>query len=43
MPLIGFLDAHDERMPATIDAIRDPLVRDGLVYRWQGDANGFVR
>jgi GH15 family glucan-1,4-alpha-glucosidase len=42
MPLIGFIDADDERMLATIRAIQAGLVRDGLVYRWDGDANGFV-
>ncbi|HVL97839.1 MAG TPA: glycoside hydrolase family 15 protein [Egibacteraceae bacterium] len=42
MPLVGFLDARDERMRATIRAIQRELTRDGLVYRWDGDANGFV-
>jgi GH15 family glucan-1,4-alpha-glucosidase len=42
MPLIGFLDAADERMFATIRAIQRDLGVDGLVYRWDGDANGFV-
>ncbi len=42
MPLIGFIDADDERMLATIRAIQAGLMRDGLVYRWGGDANGFV-
>lgn len=42
MPLIGFIDADDDRMLATIRAIQRTLVRDGLVYRWDGDANGFV-
>ncbi|MGI8875277.1 MAG: glycoside hydrolase family 15 protein [Egibacteraceae bacterium] len=43
MPLVGFIDAADERMLATIRAIQRTLVRDGLLYRWDGDANGFVR
>lgn len=42
MPLVGFLDADDDRMLSTIRAVQDTLVRDGLVYRWDGDANGFV-
>ena len=42
MPLIGFIEADDPRMLATIDAICADLARDGLVYRWHEDANGFV-
>ena len=42
MPLVGFIAADEERMLATIRAIQHTLVRDGLVYRWDGDANGFV-
>lgn len=42
MPLVGFIDADDERMFATIRSIQRGLVRDGLVYRWEDDANGFV-
>jgi hypothetical protein len=29
-------------MLATIDAVQRQLVRDGLVFRWDGDTNGFV-
>jgi GH15 family glucan-1,4-alpha-glucosidase len=42
MPLVGFIDADDERMFATVRAVQRGLTRDGLVYRWNGDANGFV-
>jgi GH15 family glucan-1,4-alpha-glucosidase len=42
LPLVGFLPADDDRMRATIDAVEQHLVRDGLVYRWDGDTNGFV-
>ena len=42
LPLVGFLPATDERMRATIHLIEDHLARDGLVYRWDGDTNGFV-
>lgn len=42
LPLVGFLPAHDERMAATIAAVERNLVRNGLVYRWEGDTNGFV-
>jgi GH15 family glucan-1,4-alpha-glucosidase len=42
MPLVGFIGADDERMFATIRAVQRGLTREGLVYRWKGDANGFV-
>jgi GH15 family glucan-1,4-alpha-glucosidase len=42
LPLVGFIPADDERMLSTIGAIERQLVRDGLVYRWDGDTNGFV-
>ncbi|MBA2326203.1 MAG: glycoside hydrolase family 15 protein [Actinobacteria bacterium] len=42
LPLVDFLPADDERMLATIDAVQRQLVRDGLVFRWDGDTNGFV-
>ncbi|MBW3573735.1 MAG: glycoside hydrolase family 15 protein [Actinobacteria bacterium] len=42
LPLVGFMPADDERMVSTIGAIERQLVRDGLVYRWEGDTNGFV-
>ncbi len=36
MPIMGFLDARDERMLATIRAIDRDLGTDGLVKRWTG-------
>jgi len=42
MPLVGFLEADDPRMRATIDAVRDRLTSGPLVHRWDGDANGFL-
>jgi GH15 family glucan-1,4-alpha-glucosidase len=42
LPLVGFIDAGDDRMRSTIRAIERHLARDGLVYRWDGDTNGFV-
>jgi GH15 family glucan-1,4-alpha-glucosidase len=42
LPLVRFLPADDERMRATIAAVENGLLRDGLVYRWDGDTNGFV-
>lgn len=37
-----FVAADDDRMLATIHTVEDLLVRDGLVYRWDGDTNGVV-
>ncbi len=42
LPLVGFLDATDDRMRSTITAVEHHLLNDGLVYRWHGDTNGFV-
>lgn len=42
LPLIGFLPADDDRMLATIRAVERGLVRNDLVYRWEGDTNGLV-
>jgi GH15 family glucan-1,4-alpha-glucosidase len=42
LPLVGFVDASDPQMRATIDAVERELGADGLVYRWDGDTNGFV-
>jgi GH15 family glucan-1,4-alpha-glucosidase len=42
LPLVGFIEADDDRMRATIEAVEQRLVREGLVYRWDGDTNGFV-
>lgn len=42
LPLVGFIDATDERMRATIRAIEERLRVDGLVRRWDGEPNGFL-
>lgn len=42
LPLVGFLPAGDPRMRATIDVVEKKLAYRGLVYRWEGDTNGFV-
>jgi GH15 family glucan-1,4-alpha-glucosidase len=42
MPLVGFIDASDERMVATAEAIRRELTVDGLVMRYQPKADGGV-
>lgn len=44
MPIFGFVDAGDERMLATIDAVERDLARDGLVQRWTGagDEGAFI-
>ncbi|MBW3607383.1 MAG: glycoside hydrolase family 15 protein, partial [Actinobacteria bacterium] len=44
MPILGFVDAADERMLATIDAVERELARDGLVQRWTGagDEGAFI-
>ena len=44
MPILGFVDAGDERMLATIDAVERELSRDGLVQRWTdaGDEGAFI-
>ena len=45
MPIMGLVDADDERMRATIDAIEEELAEDGLVRRWTGtseDEGAFV-
>jgi GH15 family glucan-1,4-alpha-glucosidase len=42
LPLLGFLPADDERMVATIDAVRRDLTDGWLVYRWKGDSNPFL-
>jgi GH15 family glucan-1,4-alpha-glucosidase len=38
IPLVGFLPATDERVAATVDAIRRDLLRDGFVERYRADA-----
>ncbi len=42
LPLVGFLDARDERMWATIEAIERELGDIGLVRRWPDDPMGFL-
>ena len=37
MPILGFLDADDERMRSTIEAIARDLTEDGLVLRYRND------
>ena len=34
IPLVGFLPARDARVRATIDAVREDLMRDGVVLRY---------
>jgi GH15 family glucan-1,4-alpha-glucosidase len=36
MPIVGFLDASDERFVSTVEAIRRELTVDGLVLRYRG-------
>jgi GH15 family glucan-1,4-alpha-glucosidase len=42
LPVVGFLDARDERMWATIEAIERELGDVGLVRRWPSDPMGFL-
>jgi GH15 family glucan-1,4-alpha-glucosidase len=42
MPLVGFIDACDERMVATAEAIRRELTVDGLVQRYRPHRDGAV-
>jgi GH15 family glucan-1,4-alpha-glucosidase len=35
MPILGFVDATDDRMRSTIEAIADDLTEDGLVLRYR--------
>ncbi len=44
MPILGFIDAGEERMRRTVDAIERELAHDGLVQRWTGagDEGAFV-
>ncbi|PEQ13657.1 hypothetical protein B2G71_04840 [Novosphingobium sp. PC22D] len=37
LPLVGFIDANDPRMIATVAAIERHLVRDGFVWRYNPD------
>ncbi len=38
IPIVGFLPANDERVVATVAAIRDRLTHDGLVRRYDPEA-----
>jgi len=42
MPLVGFIDANDDRMVATAEAIRRELTVDGLVIRYRPHPDGAV-
>ncbi len=42
LPLVGFLPGGDDRMFATIEAIRARLADGPLVRRWEGDTAAFV-
>src|SRR5581483_100258 len=37
LPMVGFIEAVDERMVGTVDAIRDNLSDDGLIRRYDAD------
>ncbi len=39
MPIVGFIAADDPRMVATVDAVREELTVDGLLYRYRSDEN----
>lgn len=42
LPIVGFVDAGDRRMRATIEAIRRDLTDGPHVRRWADDPNGFI-
>ncbi|MBW3665332.1 MAG: glycoside hydrolase family 15 protein [Actinobacteria bacterium] len=42
MPIVGFLDATDPRMRATIDRIERTLADGGALRRWKGEPGGFL-
>ena len=42
LPIVGFIDAGDPRMRATIEAIRRELTVGPHVRRWADDPNGFI-
>jgi GH15 family glucan-1,4-alpha-glucosidase len=42
LPQVGFIDAHDPRMRATIEAIDARLTVDGLVYRYRDPVDGLA-
>src|SRR5919202_132315 len=37
LPTVGFVDYADERMVRTVEAIREDLEEDGLVWRYRGE------
>ncbi|MGI8434889.1 MAG: glycoside hydrolase family 15 protein [Nocardioidaceae bacterium] len=41
LPLVGFVEADEPRMLATIDVIESKLGRDGTVRRWDAEPAGF--
>lgn len=42
LPLIGFIEASDERMLRTVAAIREELEDDGLLLRYPGEGDGLT-
>lgn len=42
MPIVGFLDARDARMRATIDRIEQILAEGGALRRWKSEPGGFL-
>jgi GH15 family glucan-1,4-alpha-glucosidase len=42
MPFVGFLDATDERVVGTVDAIQGELSHDGFILRYSGESQSSV-
>ena len=42
LPMVGFIDAREPRMRATIEAIQRELTEGPHVHRWADDPNGFI-
>lgn len=42
LPIVGFIDAREPRMRATIEAIQRELTEGPHVHRWADDTNGFI-
>ena len=42
LPIVGFIDAGEPRMRATIEAIQRELTDGPHVHRWADDPNGFI-
>jgi GH15 family glucan-1,4-alpha-glucosidase len=42
LPIVGFIDAGEPRMRATIEAVQRGLTDGPHVHRWAGDPNGFI-